>query len=59
MCGRGKFWTVPEIGILHELYPIGGVRAVRRLLPDRSSKSIRQQAERESVKGTRGRYKPD
>lgn len=38
------FWTTPEIAIVREHYPVGGVRACMAALPDRTCGSIFQQA---------------
>jgi hypothetical protein len=38
------FWTIREVQIIKEHYPTGGVKACAPLLPNRTVKSIQQQA---------------
>lgn len=41
---RSPFWTMPEIAIIREVYPNGGVEACMERLPRRTRSGIQQQA---------------
>lgn len=41
-----KHWTMPEVAVLREHYPVGGVKPCAQLLPHRTVGSIYQQARR-------------
>jgi hypothetical protein len=42
--GRGYFWTAPEVAVLRQTYPVGGLAACLPLLPGRSASTIYQKA---------------
>jgi hypothetical protein len=45
----GKEWTDAEIGVLHELYPVGGSSACKPYLPNRTRPQIQDKARYDGI----------